>query len=458
MFQNIRLPTCFFTILCCSFFLVSCASKEKSLNASVEKTAKNLILLYKDSNRPWPTYNLMDYPILFVSFKEKVAKRLIRNELQSLEWSQWKNKIPKTKIGFDTQKIDDQQYLILHLDNYSNPSPEDLMTVIVHEGFHVFFQQEWKKQKNAEGRGDIYPLQAIPRYYRWEMKKNLVNHLHFKDPKSLQKYSYWFYKWKNNFKEEYENYTDRFEGTAQFYTNDMMTLFYNNHSSSKLEPYEFFRKKSETSPSFQQRFSLSHESYVLGTLTGILLNQGGTNWQQSVRLGSSPMELLAQRFKPLRDKVDNAAQTEFLRASIREMHKIDADGKLDKIISDLANPKVLKVVVPSAGLQFSSFSTQGVYRSFFDFPGIKEVQMIELASPHTFSSPSFEFSFQPGEHWVTAKKTPCSNDHATLLLSNLKIINLSNTSLRFNNVSKNGVFHGRLKTENGTQWFCVAPK
>ncbi len=440
--------------LFCWFLIAGCASKNRALQPAISETAKNLQQIYRSSKRPWPHYNLLNYPIIFISFKDKIVKRFIKGDLQDLNFESWSQKIPRSRIGFDTLQIQSTKYLILHLDNYKELSPMKLTETAIHEGFHYFGQEEWRQHKQEKGRGDIYPLQAVPRYYRWEMRQSLSHFLQTNDKKSLQRFSYWYFKWKTNFKEEYENYTDRIEGTAQYYTNSLVTLLNQSVGNQPQDEFAVFKNNGVTSKSFQEMFSLSYESYVLGTLSGLILDKlGAAGWHKTTRLGPSPLELLARRYKPLRDNVNNGVQTEFLRASVREMEKIDKDGKIDKIISGLAKPQVLKAFIPSQGKQFSSFSIKGVYRSFFNYPGIKNVELIKLSSSHMISGPNMNFKFLPGDFWITAQETPCSKKHGTILLFEKENVDVQNNRLK---VKANRLaFNGTLKNHKGVQWFCI---
>ncbi len=442
------------SILFCGFLIASCASQNKALRSNITEATKNLQQVYKTSPRPWPHFNLLNYPIIFISFKEKIAQRFIKGDLQDLNFKRWHKLIPSSRIGFDTLKIESTKYLILHVDNFKDLSPMKLTETAIHEGFHYFAQDEWRQQKQETGRGDIYPLQAVPRYYRWEMRESLIHFLNSKNKQSLQRFSYWYFKWKTNFKEEYENYTDRIEGTAQYYTNHLMAGLNKALGFQPQDEFEVFKNNIATNQSFQEMFSLSYESYVLGTLSGMILDRlGAAGWQKTTRLGPSPLELLARRYKPLRDNVNNEVQTEFLRASVREMEKIDKDGQIDKIISGLASAGVLKAFIPSQGKQFSSFSIKGVYRSFFNYPGVKNVELIKLSSSHVISGPKMSFKFLPGDFWITAQQTPCSKKHGTILLFEKENVELQNKRL---SVKANSLqFKGSLKNHQGTQWFCI---
>ncbi len=435
-----------------------CASKQEAYDTTILQTAKILSALYKAPRRPWPQFNLLNHPILFVSFEEETLKRFIKSELQDLKFENWKSKIPRTKVDFDSQEIDGRRYLILHLDNVEELSSAKLVTIAIHEGFHNFGQIEWKQQKQSEGRGNIYPFKAIPRYYRWEMKTHLLNYFKSKKKGELQKYAYWYYKWKTNFPEEYNNYTDRFEGTAQYYTNAMMTIYNSQRKKAKVSPLEVFQNNKATNQSFRKMFNLSYESYVLGTLTGILLDEMfSQGWQKTAMLGPSSLELLARNFQPIRDSIEHKEQNEFVAASLREMRKVDGDGNLDRIISDLASPNKLKVVIPSKGLQFSSFSTEGVYRSFFNFPGIKDVEMIGLASTHTIRGRGFALEFKPKSYWVTAQQTPCGKKHSTILVFDKDTAKIIGNQIELP-APYNMKLKGQHKTVHNTRWFCVEIK
>ena len=431
-----------------TLLMFGCATGLKETQSVIDKTTKAMVR--NDKAQVWPNFNILDHSIIFISHNSHWVELFENKGRTQLAYTVWKEKIPDFPQSYSRRVIDRKNILVVNVDWANENTWKSLLDIIYHEGFHEFEQKGWNREKLSKGRGSYYPLQVIPRYFRWEALQSLEAYLKSHSKKDLQIYSYWYFKWKTNFKEEYDNFTDLIEGSAQFYANAMTANLAQTATSHK----DHFYSTPLMKQNFSDKFDLSFESYILGTLSSIILDQLNVkNWKASVEKGTSPLELLAKTHKPKRAKTNNVAQGRFLKASLREMEKIDKDGKLDNLISHLANPKIVKVAIPTNKIKRSTFSTNGIYRSFFNYPGLTGVQFISLDEPHWVEGRGFKLKYNTHDYWITAQKTPCQKGHSTLLLLDPSRISLTKTTLTLNDRSFNQL-SGETKKQNNVTWFC----
>ena len=146
-------------------------------------------------------------------------------------------------------------------------------------------------------------------------------------------------------------------------------------------------------------------------------------------------------------------ETSFINAATREMQKVDQDGSIDKAISSLADPKMIKVAIPNKILNISSFMAEGIYRSFFNFPGVSGVELVKLSSKLSLSNTDFNFFIEPPQLWVKAKKTPCGSPNSTVLTYKPEHVEVSKA--HFLDKKRALKIQGHKKKFKGTLWFCV---
>ena len=450
---------CTFILAVC-FSITRCATTRKDMVSKTDQVTQNLEGLYSGKvPLAWGKKSLLDYPILFISFKHKYIERFYKGERQLLNFMKWEKEIPTSGTSFGLFKKDKTNHLVIYLDNDSKNNTDNTTHTILHEGFHFFVQSDKKKWKQLEGnpnRGTLYPLEAIPRYYRWEMYKSLESYLESPGKEKLRGFSWWFNRWKVNFPDEYKNFTDRIEGSAQYYSNAMMTRLHNLKRTKLRSEFENFKAYfiSKTDP--KKRFRLDFESYLIGPLASMVLDQlKVSKWKNKVEKGASPLQLLAKKNKPKRQKINNIVQNEFLQVSIKEMQKIDKEGKLDRIISLLANPKTHRVVVDNKNLQFTSFAAKGMFKPSFNFQDTGDLQFIALSSPHKVSGLNIDINYKKGDHWIMLSGSPClKKGSTTLLLYESKNLNFKNGYVQ---TQTRPLIHAPVKRikKNKANWYCV---
>lgn len=435
------------------FVFVGCATHPRKATTMVNESAHHLKYLFSHGQPVWDQCHLDKEPILFVSHKDNQVSLFRNSQLSKLNPTLWLPKIPTNPIEFLAAEIDGQKYLILFVDKFTEEeSSLKMTTMVLHEGFHSFCQQSWDRQFQGQSRGNIYPIQTVPRYYRWEMYDSLLSYLEKgRKLKDLRHFSYWYQKWQKNFPEEAKNYTDRVEGSAEFYTTLMVARLKSHLQKKTVSPLEVLLDR----PSLSQVFDLSYESYVLGSLAGLILDHKNVkNWQKSVAKGSSPLQILSQQQKPLRKNVNNVKQTELLKISVEKMQAIDSDGKLDRVISGLASQKMVRVSIPLKILKPRGFAASAMYQSFFDFPGVKNVQLTKLKSDLPLIGPGFQYTIPNSAIWIMAEKSPCDPSSSALLLFDPDQVVMTKKELTLKDKVQTK-FHGESKLVNTISWFCV---
>jgi hypothetical protein len=345
--------------------------------------------------------------------------------------------------------------LVIDLDQFQPLTAQTILPSVLRQGFQLFEQSQWDQGHYRQPRGQVYPVQAIPRYYRWEMQKNLQLFIKNQSTKNLRHFSYWYNKWKATGKDEYLSETDRMAGSAEYYMVEMMTRVLNQNTPESLSPIAYFKQLKQLHLPLYDKLSHAYEAAVLGAMSGLILQRRRrAGWQRRITQGVSPLELLANEQAPLTEVIDQISQSRFLRATVEKMKELDPKGDLDRIIRHLANPKIVKAAVPLLGLKPHSFSSSATYRSFFDYPGVKGVVMHKLNSDFRLLNDDFYHQFEPGEYWVTAQQTPCGNSPATVLIYLPENVVLSSTKMTIKKPRTRHYEGGLVKT-GPDLWFCM---
>jgi hypothetical protein len=371
----------------------------------------------------WGSFRLGDHPILLVNLQSQDSYLLEKNQVRKVNYSQLPPGSEQQGAQFNITQWRGAPTLILFTgpDKTEEEQIRQLLYLAVHEGFHAFYQDPnrgFVHKPSRISRGQIYPLLIHPRYYRYEMFLALTDYLTTQNKRHLNRLSGWYFKWVKNFPEEADNYTDRIEGSAQFYTNQALTFIHNHKNKSQVSEYDYFKEKLQKPLLTSKWLDLDREAYLIGPLSGLVLDHlQATGWQTKVDQGKSPLEVLAYRYKPYPTSDNNDTLNEFVQISVDKMQAIDQSGVLDSIIKNLsANQSIRVVLTHNADTNFSSFNTDGFYRSLFDFTGVKDVQMVALTSPLIINLHQNSLKIEPPQYWVMAQSTPCSSSSGGTIL------------------------------------------
>ena len=458
--QAIAMKFIFRLILLISTALIlsHCATNEQKMTSQVLEINDKINSFFKNPPKgEFFSHSFLNEKILFISREEKLLLAMHKGEVGPLPYDKWEAKIPKLSAGFSILEDEKQNILIIHLDKNKKRSTDQILHTVLHEGFHAFVQLKkagWKKHKKNQGRGTIYPILNLPRYYRWEMQQALLSYFETFNEENLQHYSYWYWKWRSQFLEEYRSYTDRLEGTTEYFSQAAMARIKKRDSSTR-DLINYYRQTKIGRMKFKEEFDLSSESYHLGPLVGFALDKvSKSDWQKKVYDGASPFDLLEKKFLRKKAKIRSKVQGEFLRLSVREMMKIDGDGKLQQIISDLANPTTHRLILPLKESKTTSFAASNFFRPFFNFKNLKNVHVVALASPFSIIGKKWQWEFKNEDYWIRADKTPCTKENATILVFNKKSVKYSKGLLTFLEKQKTPIKVKRKKLGH-TYWYCA---
>jgi hypothetical protein len=292
-----------------------------------------------------------------------------------------------------------------------------------------------------------YPTPAIPRYYRYEMYKNLSHFLKKRDEKHLGHFSYWFKRWKGTFPEEYQTSLDQVYGFSEY-----QVALKNN--------------RWERDGNWFEDFDLKSEAGLLGFVSGralSLLKVPG--WQQKVQKGASSLELLAQLFKPERESIDHKIQNKIFDASLRFMEKNDPKGYLDQAVANLANPKKFRLVLPAAFNdsyrielfeKWNLFELSGAiekYQVFFNFNDIKDVTLFFQRDDVIKKDQKVHLPVDHPTVIIQSKQNACSKKDSIILV--VDEANIEFTEKQIWRKGSSQKIPGELLKRKSGQWFCA---
>ena len=240
-------------------------------------------------------------------------------------------------------------------------------TYIFHEAFHYFVQDpstDWKKELDGESsRATVYPSNSTPRIYRNHIYELLIKA--YMDAGNAEKYlaqaKYWYDKYQEEFASEAKAiaYTDRNEGTARYveYMSDL--LFTHGLDLSKEEIQSKIR---EVKANYQVLSSPSTESYEIGFIAGVILDEIDTSWKERMHYeGGTPLSLLFEHIVAVRE--EPAMEVDYIHTLDSIASQINAEMKpvMDKLqtVYKGENPGELLLIPKKAK---GSFQTSGIYR------------------------------------------------------------------------------------------------
>ena len=155
--------------------LAQCSSLEKQTQDQAHDIARTLIDIIDSQKTPqWFDFNILNFPILLVSRQKESTFLLKDRKLSKVPFQQWKLNLSDTTQGFNFVEKDGELLLAIYWDPDSL-QPKRILRTILQEGFHLFYQKDqrkWRQPHHIENHGIIYPLESIPRYYRYEIAKN----------------------------------------------------------------------------------------------------------------------------------------------------------------------------------------------------------------------------------------------------------------------------------------------
>jgi len=278
-------------------------------------------------------------------------------------------KIPEyfIKEGWSSGKMRGETVLSLGFQ-----SPEDLgpdkIELLSHEGFHIVAQPSWYADIQGEsGRGDLYPEDWEPRYFRREIMKSLYHSFTDDEKKALKDAISWYQDYMEKFPEDAERYrqTDIIEGTAEFAGLMGGTFGRLGKAVSKSELYNeiAFRikvlwQRKYNNYSYMDAIT-EGESYFIGCLACLVLEKEGINgWKEQVEKGETPMNVLCRNFKPgkiSRDPVLENKIKEYYGQKNKEMKET-----IDRFLNSTEESGATALAIP-AEMSSGFFNRKGLF-------------------------------------------------------------------------------------------------
>ena len=214
-----------------------------------------------------------------------------------------------------------------------------------HEGFHHIFQSRengWARDKSFQ-RGDRYPDNWRPRYYRRMLYESLKKAFLGNNSNSLGQATFWYNKWKKEFPGEVPQSVDRQEGVATYY--DVMSVVNSilGCRATRIEMFAFIRKNFnmfiETPSDFNS------EGYNIGGLSGILMwNPEQLDWQDRVVAGESPVEILLSSSQEIHDQ-DNISIRNEIQGTVEKKNSKTKE-QLDGVLDNFHSKEFVRIVIP----------------------------------------------------------------------------------------------------------------
>lgn len=331
--------------------------KELAKSKTAEEHVDNAFKMFKKhgsmSNEIWNGYDVNDKNIL-VAERDNDTDEVIRAWKLTTTYKRELTKSEMNEIqfpsvgGYNKVNFENKQGISLSISEkmvsiFSFMDFNYVYELAVHEMYH-FYGDDMKKydelSKNSQDSLDRYtkfPKESMPRVYRKMIYDNLV--LAYENPSEqnlyLGKSKYWNEKWKKDYSEEYSQsmIVDIAEGKAR-YIEYLMCIDYKGIS----EEEKINAIKSIFNKDINVLDDISSESYELGFVSGVLLDNVNPNWKKEIdKHPQRPVEMLLKDIVVIEDdsnhfdKVSKKANSQIKKANKKIKNKIE---NIEKAESD----------------------------------------------------------------------------------------------------------------------------
>ncbi|MEM7645890.1 MAG: hypothetical protein AAF203_03170, partial [Pseudomonadota bacterium] len=147
--------------------LSQCTTLQEKNRGQVQKVMIALKKTFPSQQKEiWADYNPLDYPIIFISKENLTVIVYEKGQLGEQPYDHWKPYLRPAESLYDFIKRDQKDYLVVFLNRKGSRDPYSLLNTVLHEGFHLYYQNKktgWKEKQSAKQRGTIYPIQSTPR-------------------------------------------------------------------------------------------------------------------------------------------------------------------------------------------------------------------------------------------------------------------------------------------------------
>ncbi|EIG9089348.1 hypothetical protein I5O28_03430 [Serratia marcescens] len=309
---------------------------------------RNIRLIVADSHDAWAidSKNLIKIPYSEIQQRHLAVEYLHYQEIQ------WPDGRPTIYVSLGPSLPEEE---VSRYRSGKKPVPL-LFTVATHEAFHFFVQADtWKRrQQNISSRATEYPVQPNPRFYR----NNIIRALYASmegDPRGLSHARYWSNLWK----EQYHNeeirirQTDVDEGSAK-YIEVAAEIIAQGVTFGTPEFYHAVLDKVREDVNIIYT-SPDSESYIIGALSGFILNTRKVEWQSYVEKGTPPLDVLLENIKPIKESADLK-----LKKEINEyIEKINGNSKIENFVKAFEYRDSIRIFIDSDLFGTYSFNDTG---------------------------------------------------------------------------------------------------
>ncbi|MCR8845280.1 hypothetical protein NQ117_16465 [Paenibacillus sp. SC116] len=239
-------------------------------------------------------------------------------------------------------------------------TPSSFMTT-THEMFHFYDQPSWPLEDGTQygSRSSIYPTESKPRIQRAMLFQSLYKA--YSEPQASDKYlghaAYWHEQYKQDNPTEYKSsiYFDIIEGTAT-YVEKMADVYGAFKRSATTEQIRTYLSKQYTDVIKTEFVTFDSESYILGSLSALLLDAMHKDWKHSATKGHNPIELLLNGITPLSQPVDEQIKSD-IEATIGKLNAERAIS-LEPLKKGLDDKQIPLLLIPRE-IKRGIFSTRG---------------------------------------------------------------------------------------------------
>lgn len=336
--------------------------------------------------------------------------------------------------------------------NMEEPGSEQL-ELITHEFFHYQGQKNWKRE-GAGSRGTAYPLEWKPRFYRRMINDRLKDVLQSGKLSDLQAASFWFQKWAKEYPNEVLSTTDGYEGTANYVELMSTAIAELGCSASDSDLRAKAIKIVNSSHSYildPAQLSLDGEGYSIGSLAALLLRFNLKNlsaWNQSVKEGKTPLEILLKSVEPSTQVADKSIARSYYSSA--KTKNVEYSKVLDIPIQNWSDKAFVRVAVPY------SWMLSNLMPKFFAVPTALKMDVYPLAVDHQYKSKSGSGEMTIKENSVLFEDMSgmCGPGQYISIPKNTVVEAVGKVS--FNNSIATGTIVGAWKKDSaGFDYFCV---
>lgn len=338
-------------------------SEDAKMSEFAQKVAEKVKNHWPHMNKVWPTYDYNKHNLILFHLDEngeptnawkinvKGINKLQPSEYESLDYPQpngyssleFEGK-PSISMSFDDENLKD-------LDKGSNT----LYVTASHELVHFYYQD---KLEISGTRTQPYPVNKVPRQYRFMIMKNLEDA--YKNPankeKALGQAKYWYEKWKTEFPNEYADIksTDIAEGTAKY------TEYLSEIVTDKTSPEDIKKVAVKLINLDQEFLAADSESYEMSPISALLLDEQNPDWKNNYYESNITLEeLLFKNVKTVEQKMDPEVEKNISEKI--ESFNSEAKKNFENITKAFEDKSIPYLKIDKSE-STTSFGSEGVYK------------------------------------------------------------------------------------------------